>query len=243
MGFVPLVAVSTSGYVREKTGVANHLIPQSYTKALLAAGVMPVLVPSTHDPHALRSLYEKVDGIVVSGGGDVNPRFSGMDSCELVYGVEDVRDDTELNLIRWAREDDKPILGICRGLQVMNVAFGGTLIMDIPTEIGTSVTHTIGTIAHQRKTLLHSIEIDSDAKVNPSLGAGKIEVNSIHHQAIKDLGEGLRPFAYAPDGLIEGIELPDAHFFVGVQWHPEELVEFYPQMRALFQQFADAVCR
>lgn len=243
MGIAPLVAVSTSGYVREKTGVANHLLPQTYTRALLAAGVMPVLVPSTVDTASLRSLYERVDGIVVSGGGDVSPRFSGLDSCELVYGVEDVRDETEINLIRWAHEDDKPLLGICRGLQVMNVTFGGTLIMDIPTEIGTSVTHLVGAHASQRKLLLHSIEIESDSKVNSSLGTGKVEVNSIHHQAIKTLGEGMRSFAHAPDGIVEGIEIPDARFFVGVQWHPEELVEFHPQMRALFQQFAEAVCQ
>lgn len=243
MGIAPLVAVSTSGYVREKTGVANHLLPQTYTRALLAAGVMPVLVPSTVDTASLRSLYERVDGIVVSGGGDVSPRFSGLDSCELVYGVEDVRDETEINLIRWAHEDDKPLLGICRGLQVMNVTFGGTLIMDIPTEIGTSITHSMGAHASQRKLLLHSVEIQSDSKVNPSLGTGNVEVNSIHHQAIKTLGEGVHPFAYAPDGVIEGIEIPDARFFVGVQWHPEELVEFHPQMRALFQQFAEAVCQ
>ncbi len=243
MGLAPLVAVTTSSYIREKTGVPNHLLPQAYTRALLTCGVMPVLVPSTHDTHALRALYERVDGIVISGGGDVNPRFSGLEACDLVYGVEDDRDQTEMTLIQWAHEDDKPLLGICRGQQIINVTFGGTLIMDIPSETGTSVTHSVGSAAHQRKMLLHTVELASDSKVVPSLGTGLLEVNSIHHQGIKTLGSGLRPFAFAPDGIIEGVEIPDARFFVGVQWHPEELFDFSPAMQKLFQQFAEAVCR
>ncbi|MBZ0308286.1 MAG: gamma-glutamyl-gamma-aminobutyrate hydrolase family protein [Anaerolineae bacterium] len=243
MGLVPLVAVTTSNYIREKTGVPNHLLPQAYTRALLACGVMPVLVPSTHNIHALRSLYERVDGILISGGGDVNPRFSGLESCDLVYGVEDARDETELSLVRWAHEDDKPLLGICRGQQVINVALGGTLIMDIPTETGSTVTHMVGTAAHQRKMLLHTVELAADSRISTMLGTGSLEVNSIHHQGIKNLGNHLRAFATAPDGIIEGIEIPDACFFVGVQWHPEELFDFSPPMQMLFQQFAEAVCR
>jgi putative glutamine amidotransferase len=243
MGIAPLVAVTTSSYIRENSGVLTHLLPQAYTRALLACGVMPVLVPSTENPEALRSLYERVDGILISGGGDVNPRYSGRDSCDLVYDVEDARDTTEINLIRWAYEDNKPLLGICRGQQVMNIAFGGTLIMDIPSETESSITHRIGSTAAERKMLLHTVEVASNSTVKPSLGTGLVEVNSIHHQAIKELGRELRPFAYAPDGLIEGVEIPGAHFFVGVQWHPEELFEFHPQMQALFQQFAEAVCR
>jgi putative glutamine amidotransferase len=242
---MPLIAVSMTRGTRQETGVPMTFLYEAYTRALGASGVTPLLIPSTLGEDALRELYERVDGIVLTGGGDVNPSCSGLEAADdefaLATEIDESRDFTEMTLARWAYEEDKPLFGICRGHQVMNVALGGTLLMDIPHEVGTAVTHSLGSLQPDRMKLLHTVEVENGSCLSKAVGSGTVSVNSIHHQAVRDLAPGLHATAHAPDGIIESIEAPGARYFLGVQWHPEELFENHPAMRALFQSFADSL--
>lgn len=241
----PLVGVSMfRGHSRE-TGVPYHQISEAYTRSLIEAGITPVLIPSTLSETQLRDIYERVDGIVLSGGGDMHPQTSGIaedaPGQETLVALDTERDSIELFLTRWAHTDDKPLFGICRGHQVMNVALGGTLMADVPSVVGDAVNHQVDSSRYWRQQILHSVEVAPHSKLAAAVGAGQIAVNSIHHQAIDQLAEGLTVTATAPDGIIEGVEISDARFFVGVQWHPEELTPAHENMRRLFQYFADAM--
>jgi putative glutamine amidotransferase len=143
--------------------------------------------------------------------------------------------------VRLAHQNDKPLLGICRGIQVMNVAMGGTLILDIPAQVGDAVTHQVESTPKWRKAILHDVEIDSQSRLAEAVGAETLPVNSIHHQAVKMVAKSLRVTACASDGVIEGLEDPTRRFFLGVQWHPEEIYFDSPRMQALFQSFGDVM--
>ena len=225
-----------------RAGVQGHFLRNSYTQALIFAGITPVLVPSNLNEESLRVLYERVDGVLLPGGGDVDPCYLGMQDNDpdihLVTDIDRSRDQVELRLTRWAFHDDKPLLGICRGQQVMNVALGGSLILDIPSQIEKSLTHKTGDWMRRRDELLHSVEIRTYTRLAALLGDGELPVNSIHHQAVNRIADGLEGTACAPDGIVEAIEAPDARFFVGVQWHPEEIYSASPRMQALFTGFA-----
>jgi putative glutamine amidotransferase len=239
MPSMPLVAVSMSRGFPKNNGVPMHYLSEAYTNALIASGIIPLLIPSTIAVEGLRAIYERVDGIVLSGGGDMHPSCLGMDAndAEATFAndIDEQRDAIEINLTRWAYDDDKPLLGICRGHQVLNVALGGSLVMDIPAAIGTTVPHRVDSTPQWRRAFLHSVTVSEGTRLASILGEGEIRVNSIHHQAVKGLGEGLQAVAIAPDGVIEAVEIPQARFFVGVQWHPEEI---YDAMKPLFESFA-----
>jgi len=241
----PLVGVTMSRGLRQSasSAVEINFLSQPYVHALATSGVTPILIPSALTADALRAIYERVDGIVLSGGGDVHPQYLQVDpqAAALCTEIDEERDQTELTLTRWAMADDKPLFGICRGQQVMNVALGGSLITDIPSQIGKQVTHAIENAPDRRFKLLHSVEVFAKTRLGRILGAGRVEVNSIHHQAVSSLGAGLIATATAPDGLIEALEAPDARFFLGVQWHPEEIFDRHPQMPLLFSAFAETM--
>jgi putative glutamine amidotransferase len=132
-------------------------------------------------------------------------------------------------------------LGICRGIQVMNVALGGSLILDIPSQVGDSVRHQVGSTPQWRRAFLHDVEVTRQSRLAEAVGPDTLAVNSIHHQAIKTVADGLQATAYASDGVIEGVEDANRRFFLGVQWHPEEIFEDSPRMQALFQSFGDVM--
>ena len=181
---------------------------------------------------AFSALVDRLDGLVVTGGVDVAPALYGQSPHPTVLGVSDERDGFELLLLREAIRRDLPLLGICRGMQVLNVALGGTLIQDIPSAIGSKVAH--DDPARERDQLAHDVEVDDGSRLARLLGSGQLAVNSFHHQAVDRLGEGLVATAYAPDGIVEGVEIPSARHVVAVQWHPESFWRDFDRFGPLF---------
>ena len=238
----PLVAVSMARG-RYTNGVPIHFLSEAYTRALTASGAVPLLIPSTLTEDALRVIYERVDGLLMSGGGDVNPATYECEPSELSTDIDNFRDFTEETLVKWAYTEDKPLFGICRGSQIMNVALGGTLIQDIPSTVGTTITHRLANMTDpaKRKEILHSIDVQPNTRLASIMQKNQVPVNSIHHQAIDKLATGLCITAHAPDGIIEALEAPGARFFLGVQWHPEEIFELSPEMQALFRAFVESI--
>jgi putative glutamine amidotransferase len=197
------------------------------------------------DLDTVRLIYERLDGILLAGGVDLDPGTFGEPPHPALGNVDPARDTVELALARWAIEDGKPLLGLCRGLQVINVALGGTLHQDLAAELPGAIKHDyFPTSGFERDYLAHRVSLTEGTRLARTFGAVEVAVNSMHHQGIKRLGDELVASARAPDGLIEGIELPsDADFVVGVQWHPETLEAKEPRTRGLFEAFVGAARR
>lgn len=209
---------------------------RAYFDALETAGAEIVPIPILRDVSRLRFHYELLDALVLPGGADVEPRRYGAvarSDCGLYLMPE--LDEAEFTLLRWAIADGMPVLAICRGIQVLNVACGGTLWQDLHVEGATQIAHDGG----PRDALVHWIEIESNCVLARALGETRVQVNSLHHQGIRDLGTGLRSVAIAEDGLTEGVELQGHRFVVGIQCHPEELGT-HAWARRLFKAFVDA---
>jgi len=214
-------------------------ISRTYVQAVKLGGGAPVIIPPHLEESDLRPILQHLDGLVLSGGGDILPAAFGEKDGGLLWSVDEQRDRTELALARWALAEELPLLAICRGLQVLNVAAGGTLIQDIPTQVPNALTHS--TVAGRPVAVIaHTVDVAAGSQLAALLGDGELGVNSAHHQAVKAVGTGLVVTARAPDGVIEGLEQPDHPFCVGVQWHPEAMVERYPKMRRLFEALAAA---
>jgi putative glutamine amidotransferase len=231
----PLIGV-TCGQRANPQGVMFLSAVPSYVHAIEVAGGLPVILPVTLGEAALEEIYRRIDGVVLPGGGDVTPSAYGAEPVAAVYGADEMRDAFEFALARWAVRDDKPLLAICRGHQVLNVALGGTLYQHIPDDCSSDLSHG-HSFATQRAHLAHRAAIDAESRLARALGATDTPVNSLHHQAVDRVAEVLRVTAHADDGLIEGLEHPERRFIVGVQWHPEELVDLEPPMRRLFETF------
>jgi putative glutamine amidotransferase len=205
---------------------------RAYFESLESAGATPLPIPVVHDPDRLRFYYELLDGLLLPGGADVEPRRYGAiarEDCKLTLMPE--LDEVELTLARWAIADGLPMLGICRGIQVLNVACGGTLWQDLQVEGATSEPHD----GEHRDALVHALEVEPDSLLARTLGRTHLRVNSLHHQAIRELGGDLRAVATSADGLVEGVELPSRDFVLGIQCHPEELSKKEPWAHALFK--------
>lgn len=218
--------------------VMNH----RYFLALTSVGAVPWMVPLLDkDPDTLRAIYDRLDGVFIAGGVDVHPNSYGEDEHALC-GVTDLpRDVVELAFTRWALEDGKPFLGVCRGMQILNIVRGGTLYQDCADEYPGSIKHDyFPNAGYERDYLAHEITVEPGSHLRAAFGAERVLVNSMHHQGIKTLGDGLVATAHAPDGLIEALETPTESFAVGAQWHPEMLVDTDPGTHRLFQAFIDA---
>ncbi len=189
----------------------------TYIDSLRRAGAIPVLIPP--QPESAADVVETLDGIVLAGGGDCDPALYGEERHPSVEPMDPRRQDNDLALARVARERGIPTLGICLGVQVMNVAAGGKLIQDIESEIDTAIEHA----SEPQDRARHDVKIEDGTRLASILGPKTWNVNSSHHQAIRTAGEGLRVTAQAPDGIIEGLEDPKHPFYVGVQWHPEDM--------------------
>jgi len=209
-----------------------HSMRADYVRSVERSGAAPVVLPPLGPEHA-EAVLERVDGLLLSGGVDVDPELYGRDRHPKLGRVDRRRDEFELALARTALRRDLPILAICRGQQVLNVATGGTLIQDIPSELNGGVRHDA---PGRRTRRVHSVELAAGSKLREILGAGTLAVNSFHHQAIDALGQGLAVCGRCPeDGVIEAVEMKQRHFVLGVQWHPES---FWKQ--ASFQALFDA---
>lgn len=229
-----VVAVSASTVVTD--GVPRVKLNRAYTDALLGAGLVPLVVPPL--PAAMaKHVLDAVRGLVLTGGEDVAPRRYGAEPHPSVDDVHELRDECELALVRAARERGIPTLAICRGIQLANVAFGGTLVQDIPSERRGADCHDPHAARDRR---VHLVHVDDGSTLAGALGARRITTNSMHHQSVDRLGDHLRVSARSTDGIVEGIEWADSSWWmVGVQWHPEELVrDPEPWDRQLFAAFA-----
>jgi putative glutamine amidotransferase len=222
---------------------ACWVMGQRYVRALAEVGAVPFLLPLLRDDIAtLRAAYNRLDGIFLTGGVDIDPSNYGESRHEQCDHGDPDRDWTEIQLIRWALADCKPVFGVCRGIQAMNVACGGSLYQHVPEQYPAAIKHDCFPTAteYTRDYLAHPVHVESESRLGRLLGKHDLPVNSMHHQGIKRLAPGLTATAFAPDGLIEAVERTDAPFCIGVQWHPEELAPAHPPMRALFTAFVDA---
>jgi len=211
----------------------------TYTRAILRAGGIPVMIP-VGTPEALQSeLLDRLDGVIFTGGVDVCPLTYGGDMHPAVPEVDPLRDATEIPLVRLVIERRMPFLGICRGIQIINVSLGGTLYQDIASQRPNSLHHPCYPKL-PRDLPSHKIEIEAGSLLAKCLGCTSTAVNSLHHQAIREPAPVLKPVAHAPDGIIEALELENYPFGLAVQWHPEAMPES-PQMQALFLAFIHAV--
>ena len=212
----------------------------AYLEAIAAAGGIPVMFPLGLDEGDLFALLHRVDGLLLPGGGDIDPRrYGGNDSVPSLYDISPVRDETEIRLVHHALNTGKPLLAICRGHQVLNVALGGTLWEDIADLMPNAICHDYYRLFPRNHTP-HEVQVKPDTQLARLLGTTCTRVNSLHHQGIKELAPGLIAAAAAPDGLIEAAELPGHPFALSVQWHPENLVQDDPQMHQLFAGFVSS---
>jgi putative glutamine amidotransferase len=218
--------VGVSSYARAGEAVRSFSIPAGYIDAVRAAGAVPiVLPPGEPDPAALLPL---LSALIVSGGGDISPKAYGGKPHETVYSVCEERDQFEFTLTRAALADTRvPLLCICRGLQVLNVVCGGTLHVHLPDHFGDRVVHR----GLPRQISMHPVRIDPDSRLAAILGTTETTVRSWHHQAIERVGDGLRPVAWAEDGVIEAVEHLEHPWCIGVQWHPETQLDDVRQQR------------
>lgn len=239
----PVIGVPTQT-LQVMEGLPRHVpdswvTPQRYARAISDLGGLPWLIPLLEeDPVTLRQIYERVDGLFLAGGVDIHPEAYGEEYRCVCARTDRPRDEVELLLTRWAIEDAKPILGACRGIQLINVAAGGTLYLDVGTERPGSRRHDyFPRLGYARDYLAHEISVLPSSRLGSILGRGQVKVNSMHHQAVLELAPGLVATAHADDGLIEGIESAGDHFLIGVQWHPEVLVRVDEGTRRLFTEF------
>jgi len=221
------------------------IMGQRYVHALRHAGAVPWLIPLLPDDlETLREIYSRLDGVFLTGGVDVDPKNYGEQTAEYCGKTDPARDAVEIQLIRWAKEDKKPLFAVCRGIQIVNVALGGSLYQDVTKQVPTALRHDYFPTADQpaRDYLAHAIDITNSSRLAELLGGTWVKVNSMHHQAIKQLASGLIATARAPDGIIEGVESSNGQYLVAVQWHPEELEDRDAGMRRLFTSFVEAAC-
>lgn len=219
----PIIGITLSeaeavGAVRWPLRRGFDYLKRQYYQAVLKAGGIPVLLPNIGNDSAAEVLLDLVQGLLVTGGLDLHPKYFGQRPHKKLTRTTVARDRFELRAIELSLKKGIPVLGICRGLQVLNVSFGGTLYQDL-----SSVPHRTLRHADPKQTarVFHKVEITKGSRLYRIIGRSSIEVNSSHHQAIDTIGTGLRSVAFSEDGLIEGVEHSDSNFVIGVQWHPE----------------------
>jgi putative glutamine amidotransferase len=219
----------------------SWVMNERYFSALTFVGGVPWMIPLLDDEATLRAIYDRLDGVFLAGGIDVDPSTYGAEREELCGRTDGDRDRVELLLARWALDDGKPFFGVCRGMQVLNVACGGTLVQDCEAFWPNAIKHDyFPNAGFARDYLAHSVRVSPDSRLMDVFGADTVRVNSMHHQGVQRLGHGLRASTWAEDGLIEAIELEGDTFAVAVQWHPEMLIEKDAATRRLFEAFIDA---
>ena len=203
-----------------KNGMKEYNIKKNYVEAVVAAGGTPLILPVVEDEKIISSYLELIDGLLLSGGIDPDPKYWEEESEPGMGKIDPLRDEFELFLLTEAIRMDLPLLGICRGLQMLNIAFGGTIIQDLSTEKGRYLKH-MQDAPHWYPT--HKIEIKGESLLKKVLGTDIYSVNSFHHQACGELGDGLKVTAKTSDGIVEAVEGTDKEFVLGVQWHPETM--------------------
>ena len=234
--------IGISGDIIVVSGAERHAVRDSYVSAILNAGGAPLIIPALGDEAAARAVYSCLDGLLLTGGADLHPTHYGEgENGSEMESVEPRRDSTEFWLTRWAIADDLPVLGICRGHQVLNVALGGSLYQDIPSQLTDSeVDHRGSTYTDDRSLLTHEVELAPGCKLGAIFGSANIQVNSLHHQGVKTVGQGLMVVGTSPDGVAEALESYQNRWVASVQWHPEELWRSQEKTADLFRAFIEA---
>lgn len=220
----PLIGITTYG-----RGDENRFhLPAPYIDAVRRAGGVPLLIPPGEP--GLKVILDRIDGLILTGGGDLDPARYGGRRHETIYSIDPERDQSEIALVKAGVESGGPTFGICRGSQVINVALGGTLIEHLPDVVGEAVAHRLP----PREPTSHPIKLEPGSRLAKILAQTEFSAPSWHHQAVRRPAPGLRAVATAPDGTIEAVELPDHPWLIGVQWHPELAAEKEPLHQKLF---------
>jgi putative glutamine amidotransferase len=233
----PLIGLTTNR-VLSKANIPIMSAAEAYVQAVYQAGGLPVLIPLGIADADLVALVERLDGLLLTGGGDIAPERYGGQPHPQVYDIDPDRDRLELSLVARAAQGGMPFLGICRGFQVVSVALGGSLYEDILDQHPGALKHDYFP-GYPRDQLVHPVKITPGSRLAEILGDTELEVNSLHHQGVRQVPTALRTTALAPDGIPEAVELPGHPFGLAVQWHPEWLQAHAP-MRRLFEAFVGA---
>ena len=234
----PLIGIPCHAGVRAETERPIYYNNRTYIHAVERAGGVPILIPIFDDLDELHTLLPRLDGLLLSGGIDVDPSNYGELPHPLLTDTNPQLDALELAMARWAFDKNIPTLGICRGMQVMNVALGGTLYQDLGDLFAGSLRHKNWDLP--RNTLVHSVHIDAGSRMEQILGTRELRANSLHHQAVHNPGKGVCVTGCAEDGVPELIEVPGHRFMLGVQCHPEEIYTDIPVWTRLFVAFVEA---
>ncbi|MBE2222094.1 MAG: gamma-glutamyl-gamma-aminobutyrate hydrolase family protein [Anaerolineae bacterium] len=211
----------------------------AYLQAIMRVGGIPIMLPLGLSEADLVTVLAHVDGVLLPGGGDMHPRYYDEPMSDQIKRLDEERDWIELAVTRLAVVEEIPLLAICRGHQLLNVALGGSLWADIPSQMPGGVNHDFDE-GHPPQYQAHSVMIEPVSLLAEVLGTTETAVNSLHHQGIKVLAPSLRASAFSPDGLIEAVEIPEHPFAIGVQWHPEWLLNESAAMVNLFDRFVQA---
>jgi putative glutamine amidotransferase len=230
---LPLIGITASRSSPESGSVI--CVKETYVKAILRAGGIPLLIPPGVSENDCESLLSRLDGLLLSGGGDIDPVYFGGTPHSKVYGIIPDRDELEIGLVKLAASRGFPFLGICRGIQVINVALGGTLFTHIADQLPQALKHDNDNYAF----IAHPVRVKPGSQLARILSATEVETNSLHHQGVDCLAPSLTPVAISSDSLVEAVELPGHPFGLGVQWHPEGMPDSI-QMQALFRAFVEA---
>lgn len=235
---IPAATLTDQEYIATPTQRFNG----NYPAALAACGATPLIIPVNLPEEALADTFQRLDGLCLAGGVDVDPAHYDEAHHPDLGHVDAARDVTELTLARWALAADLPILGICRGIQLLNVAAGGSLYQHIPAQLPQAARHDyrLAESAWERPT--HRVRVHKNSQLARTLGAGEVLTNSFHHQAVKRVAAGFQAVAWTDDGIVEGIEDPARQFTLAVQWHPEGMFRTDPYARRIFEAFVKAAC-
>ena len=217
-------------------GEKKSKIENTYIRAVEASGGNVIMLPYTDNGESIERFVNLCDGFIFSGGADIEPHRYGEEKSEMCGETTPYRDEIEFAVFERAIKTNKPIMGICRGSQLINVALGGTLYQDIPSEIETDLTHKQ---EHPHSEPAHEASVVSGGLLHKVIGKSRIHINSLHHQAVKKLGEGLVPMAVADDGVIEATYLPGERLIWGFQWHPEKTFDNNEDSRLIFKKFVE----
>lgn len=223
----PMIGLTTYGIANSD----GFNIPKEYVLAVLRAGGVPLLLP-TAAPDDADCWLDAIQGLVLIGGGDIDPASYGADPHDTIYNMDTDRDACEFDIARRVLERQLPTLAICRGMQVVNVVLGGTLHRHLPDVVGQRVLHR----APPRETIRHDVDVDADTLIAAAMGEARVGIVSWHHQAVDRLGEGLRAVAWSADGVVEAVELDGNPNLLAVQWHPELSAADDPTQQGLFDR-------